>query len=66
MRDAGDDVEGRQHRMDRVVVDPDHLTVIDYKTGPEAREEHLRKIRPYARILEGAYTGRRFEARRIL
>jgi len=56
------DADGRLRRMDRVVVDPDRLTVIDYKTGPEVEEEHLREIQSYARILEGAYPGRRIEA----
>ena len=48
--------------MDRVVVDPDRVTVIDYKTGPEVEEEHLHEVEGYARILEGAYPGRRIEA----
>lgn len=56
------DAEGRLFRMDRVVVDPERVTVIDYKTGPGIEEEHLREIEGYARILEGAYPGRRVEA----
>lgn len=56
------DEGGRLSRMDRVVVDPDRVTVIDYKTGPEVEEEHIKEIRAYARILEGAYPGRRVEA----
>jgi ATP-dependent helicase/nuclease subunit A len=56
------DADGRLRRMDRVVVDPDRVTVIDYKTGPEAEEEHIQEIQSYARILEGAYPGRRVEA----
>jgi ATP-dependent helicase/nuclease subunit A len=53
---------GRLFRMDRVVVDPDLVTVIDYKTGPGVEEEHLREVETYARILEAAWPGRRVEA----
>ena len=56
------DAEGRLFRMDRVVVDPDRVTVIDYKTGPGVEDEHLHEVEGYARILEGAYPGRRIEA----
>jgi RecB family exonuclease len=56
------DADGRLRRMDRIVVDPDRVAVIDYKTGPEAEDEHLQEIQSYARILEGAYPGRRIEA----
>ncbi len=53
---------GRLFRMDRVVVDPDLVTVIDYKTGPGVEEEHLREVETYARILEAAWPGRRVQA----
>jgi ATP-dependent helicase/nuclease subunit A len=56
------DADGRLRRMDRVVADPDRVTVIDFKTGPEAEDEHVQEIQSYARILEGAYPGRRVEA----
>jgi hypothetical protein len=36
--------------------------VIDFKTGAEAEDEHIQEIQSYARILEGAYPGRRVEA----
>jgi ATP-dependent exoDNAse (exonuclease V) beta subunit len=56
------DAGGRLFRMDRVVADGECVTVIDYKTGSGVEEEHLREIEGYARILEGAYPGRRVEA----
>jgi ATP-dependent helicase/nuclease subunit A len=57
------DSEGRLFRMDRVVIDTDKVTVIDYKTGGETEpdERHLGQIRNYMRILKGVYSGRIIE-----
>jgi len=54
------DAEGRLFRMDRVIVDPDKITVIDYKTGREkvAAEKYLLQMKTYIRILKGVYPGR--------
>ncbi len=48
--------------MDRVVVDPDRVTVVDFKTGEEERLEHVRQMQEYAGILSAVYPGRRVEA----
>jgi ATP-dependent helicase/nuclease subunit A len=56
------DAQGRLFRMDRVVVDHDTVTVIDYKTGPGVEQEHVQEVEGYARILEGAFPGRRVQA----
>ncbi|HET6487135.1 MAG TPA: UvrD-helicase domain-containing protein [Spirochaetia bacterium] len=56
------DATGRLYRMDRVVVDPERVTVVDYKTGTVVHPEHLEETRGYAGILAGIYPGRRVEA----
>jgi len=56
------DAGGRLFRMDRVVVDPDRVTVIDFKTGPEISAEYDEDMRTYARILSEAYPGRSVDA----
>ena len=60
------DAEGRAFRMDRVVVDPDAVTVVDFKTGadPDAGRRAARveadraQVRAYMRILGEAVPGR--------
>jgi ATP-dependent exoDNAse (exonuclease V) beta subunit len=56
------DARGRLFRMDRVVVDPGRVTVIDYKTGPGLEQEHVQEVEGYARILEETFPGRSVEA----
>jgi RecB family exonuclease len=55
------DEGGRLFRVDRLVADPEEITVIDYKTGSEegAEEQHLPQMRNYLRIVRGLYPGRR-------
>lgn len=47
------DEKGNLYRMDRIVVDIDRVTVIDYKTGSdrEAEEKYNTKIKAYMNIL---------------
>jgi ATP-dependent helicase/nuclease subunit A len=52
------DARGRLSRMDRIVVDPDRVTVIDFKTGEEEPGEHERQLRGYMEILSPLYPGR--------
>ena len=52
------DARGRLFRMDRVVVDPLVVTVVDFKTGEEEPEEHERQLRGYMEILAPLYPGR--------
>jgi ATP-dependent exoDNAse (exonuclease V) beta subunit len=49
--------EGRLFRMDRVVVDAESVTVIDFKTGDD-KEAYLDQIRGYINILQNFYPGR--------
>ena len=66
------DASGRLYRLDRLVVDPDWVTVLDFKTGdpadPEAGqlwdEDNRAQMRLYLRIVADIFPGRR--ARGIL
>jgi len=54
------DSAGRLFRMDRVIIDPGAITVIDYKTGgnKEALEKYRAQMRNYMRILGEVYPGK--------
>jgi ATP-dependent exoDNAse (exonuclease V) beta subunit len=52
------DAAGRLFRMDRVILDPGRVVVIDYKTGAEEPAAHELQLRGYMEILSGAYPGR--------
>ena len=56
--------EGRLFRMDRVVVDPGRVAVIDWKTGAEEEqaERHEEQVSNYAEMLRAVFPGRRVEA----
>ncbi len=58
------DEHGRVHRMDRLVVDPDHVLVVDWKTGDEkiGTPEQEAQVRAYAGILRQVYPGRTVDA----
>ncbi len=53
------DEKGNLYRMDRIVVDMDRVTVIDYKTGSdrEAEEKYNSKIKAYMNILSEFFPG---------
>ncbi|HTO24042.1 MAG TPA: UvrD-helicase domain-containing protein [Spirochaetia bacterium] len=53
------DSSGRLVRMDRVVVEPGRITVVDYKTGEEEPAAHEAQLRDYLGIASGAWPGRR-------
>lgn len=61
------DTAGNVYRMDRVVLDPDEVTVIDFKTGFVSGKERLerrdaedrRQMRDYLNIVGEIYPGRR-------
>ena len=54
------DSSGRLFRMDRVIIDPGAITVIDYKTGrnKEALEKYRAQMRNYMKILGEVYPGK--------
>lgn len=49
--------DGQLFRIDRVVVDPSTVTVIDYKTGVE-REEYAEQVENYVTIVREVFPGR--------
>jgi ATP-dependent exoDNAse (exonuclease V) beta subunit len=51
------DGEGRLFRMDRVIMDKDRITVVDYKTGREKDTEgkYQGQMKTYMKILRGVY-----------
>ncbi len=59
------DEEGHLFRMDRVVIDPDRVTVLDFKTGGEgwADEKYRAQMRKYMKIAKDIYPDRRLEGR---
>ena len=52
------DAAGRLVRMDRVVLDPQGVTVIDWKTGAENPAENEAQLADYARILSAIFPGK--------
>jgi ATP-dependent helicase/nuclease subunit A len=57
------DAAGRLFRMDRVIIDRDRITVIDYKTGREkdAEEKYQAQMKTYMKILKAVYPGKDVE-----
>jgi ATP-dependent helicase/nuclease subunit A len=58
------DGDGRVHRMDRLVVDPDRVRILDWKSGGEeiGTIEQLAQVRAYADIVRQVFPGRAVEA----
>ena len=50
--------DGQLQRLDRLVVDAEELTVIDYKTGGES-DEYASQVRRYMQLAAELYPGRR-------
>ncbi len=48
------DRSGSLHRIDRMVIDPDTVTVLDYKTGEE-KESYHQQVKDYMEIVRGMY-----------
>jgi ATP-dependent exoDNAse (exonuclease V) beta subunit len=57
------DSEGNLLRMDRVIIDEDRITVMDYKTGSEKKgeERHRLQLKNYLRILRDLYHDKEVE-----
>jgi ATP-dependent helicase/nuclease subunit A len=54
------DSDGRLFRMDRLVVERDRVTVLDYKTGKDrdAEKRDEAQVRNYMKVLREVYPGR--------
>lgn len=57
------DAEGRIHRVDRLVVEKDRVTVVDWKTGQEESEAHREQVARYCRLVSALYPGREVRGR---
>ena len=57
------DARGNLFRMDRVIVEEDRVSVVDYKTGAdkEAEKVYVSQLKNYTRILKDIYPGRKVE-----
>jgi len=57
------DGEGRFYRMDRVVIDADKITVMDFKTGSEkeAAEKYETQMKTYMKLLRDIYSDKQIE-----
>jgi ATP-dependent exoDNAse (exonuclease V) beta subunit len=57
------DAYGNLFRMDRVVVDSDAVTVIDYKTGSDEgmEDDHVSQVKKYMRVLRDVYPDRKLQ-----
>ena len=56
------DARGRLFRADRVVIDADRITVMEFKTGREDDfEDHLAQMRNYLRLMSEIYKEKRVE-----
>jgi ATP-dependent exoDNAse (exonuclease V) beta subunit len=55
--------DGRLFRVDRIIMDPDRITIVEYKTGGDRESEgqHLAQMRNYLRIAGDLYPGRQTE-----
>ena len=49
--------DGRLYRMDRLIVQDDRLTLVDFKTGREG--DHRKQMKEYAEILGEVYPGKK-------
>ncbi len=61
------DEEGHLFRIDRIVIDPGRVTVLDFKTGGEGpnEEKYKAQVRRYMKLAKGVYPGRDLEGRLI-
>jgi ATP-dependent helicase/nuclease subunit A len=59
------DEKGHLFRMDRVVIDPDRVTILDFKTGGEGRadEKYRTQMRKYMKIAKDIYPRRHLEGK---
>ena len=57
------DGEGRLYRMDRVVIDADKITVMDFKTGSdkESAEKYETQMKTYMKLLRDIYPDKQIE-----
>jgi len=57
------DSNGNLFRMDRLIIDEETITVMDYKTGDDKKAEanHISQLKNYMRILKEVYPHKKIE-----
>ncbi len=55
------DAYGSAHRMDRMLVFPDRIVVIEFKTGEVSAEAHRQQVMKYLRLVAEIYPDKRLE-----
>ena len=55
--------DGRLFRVDRIVIDPDRITILEYKTGGDRESEgqHLAQMANYLKLAGSLFPGRETE-----
>lgn len=53
--------KGEHYIMDRVYVEKERVTVLEYKTGEEYSEEHVAQVKNYLGLLNELYPGKKLE-----
>ena len=53
------DEKGNTHRIDRLVIDRDRVTVIDYKTGEDQPREYVKQVKRYMELVGRMFPGRK-------
>jgi len=51
--------DGVLRRMDRIVIDPNAVTIVDFKTGKE-NKEHDKQVKDYMEVLQPLYPKKKF------
>lgn len=66
LRDNTQKKEEKVLRPDRIIVDNELITIIDYKTGIEKIQEHTRQVNEYAKALLAIDTFKNFEVQQFI
>lgn len=59
------DADGQVFRVDRLIVEEDRVTVVDWKTGREVSEDHRHQVARYGRLVSALYPGRQVLGRLV-
>jgi len=57
------DASGRERRVDRLIIEPDQVTVVEFKTGSDKDGAHQRQVEDYQALLRRMYPDRRVVGR---
>lgn len=56
------DLRGLTKRIDRLIISNDEVTIIDYKSSAENKQESINQVSEYKRILADIYQGKKLRA----